>query len=519
MSNRTKGASLVAALSLALPAVAEAHRRPTADPIVQHVVPLPVSVTEVEFPGYTAEGSRLLAGAASTEWDGTQIVSFTENGSNLRCLTCGDWHGAALTKPFAFEDGRRVLVRIGDQTAVSPADHGVVECAPSVLDCKTAKVVPIIAPSAGDPNVEQDQREFRIAPDGVHVALSQIRRSATGRSTGVGIVGRLVRQQDSYRVADARVVATGGELKGFTPDGKSVTYARFLGAYEAGNPDDVRIRLRRGTETRLTYALDWDEDVDLGPRRWRGRNWMVVGSARGRGLLEAVSQVWRPTAIEAGLSALPFAVFLNRSAEIAEPWLVDLAAARAGDLGRPLAPGAVAAGWDSRAVTRWKPDGTAIVFWQKRIGGTGTRVVVDRLPARRPKHIHADPTPTPSWAPPLAGFVPRDPPLPQARPGRVSGSMNVVTGPSPLAGYLRFIQITYANFADRRGFVINGIERSYYDAPALYGGRSLYSASLTVSGWHTGYLKATDVPISTAAIGGTIESEVDGRHLALGPLP
>jgi hypothetical protein len=520
MSNRTKVASFVAAFSsLALPVVAEARPRSTADPIVQHVVPLPASVTEVEFPGYTEDGSRLLAAAASTQWDGTHIVSFTEQGSKLRCLTCRVWHGAALTKPFAFEDGRRVLVRVGDQTAVSPADHGIVECTPSVLDCNKAKVVPIIAPSGGDPNVEQDQREFRIAPDGVHVALSQIRSTATGLSTGVGIVGRLVRQPGSYRVADARVVATGGELKGFTPDGKSVTYARFLGAFEAGNPDDVRIRLRRGTETRLTHALDWDEDVDLGPRRWRGRNWMVVGSARGKGLLETVSQVRRPTAIEAGLSALPFAVFLNRSADIAEPWLVDLAAARAGDLGRPLAPGAVAAGWDSKAVTRWKPDGTAIVFWQKRIGGTATRVVLDRLPARRPKHVHADRTPTPTWAPALAGFVPRDPPLPQARPGRVSGSMTVVTGLSPLVGYQRFIQITYASFADRRGFVINGVERSYYDAPALYGGRSLYSASLSVSGKHTGYLKATNVPISTAAIGGRIESEVDGRHLALGPLP
>jgi hypothetical protein len=519
MSHRITAASVAAAFSVALPGLAEARKEPAPEPIVQHVVPLPASVTEVQFPGYTADGSRLLAGATSTEWEGTQIVSFSENGSKLRCLTCGVWNGPVLVKPFAFEDGRRVLVRIGDQTALRSADHGVLECAPSVVNCRTAKVVPIVAPAADDPNVEQDQREFRIAPDNEQVALSQIRRSADGRSTGVGIVGKLVRRAAAYHVVDARVVAMDGELKGFTPDGKSVTFARFLGAFEAGNPDDVQIRLRKGRETRLTYALDWDEDVDLAPHRYRGRNWMVVGSARGKGLLETVSQVKRPTAIEAGLSALPFAVFLNRSADIAEPWLVDRASARAGHPGRPLAPGAVASGWDSRAVTRWKPDGTAIVFWQRRIGGTGTRVVIDRLPARRAKHAHAGRTRTPRWAPPLAGFVPPDPALPQSRPGKVSGQMQIVTGPSPLPNFQRFVEIAYTNFADERGFVIDGVERSYYDAPGLYGGRSQYTADLTVSGKHTGFLKANKVVITTAGIGGTIESNVDGRRLALGPLP
>ena len=519
MTHRITAAAAIAAFSLALSGSADARRMPAPEPVVRQVVALPESIRGVQFPGYTADGSRLLAAATSTEWDGTQIVSFAESGSKLRCLTCGAWSGPALLKPFAFEDGRRVLVRIGEQTAVSSADHGVLECAPSVLDCRTSKVVPIVSPSADDPNVEQDQREFRIAPDNEHVALTQIRRSAGGRSTGVGIVGKLIRGADAYRVADARVVAVDGELKGFTPDGKSVTFARFLGAFEAGNPDDVQIGLRKGRESRLTYALDWDEDVDLAPRRYRGRTWMVVGSARGQGFLETVSQVRRPTAIEVGLSALPFAVFVNRGADIAEPWLVDRTSARAGQLGQPLAPGAVASGWDSRAVTRWKPDGTAIVFWQRQIGGTGTRVVIARLPGRRARQAHAGRTPTPRWAPSLAGFVPPDPALPQSRPGKVSGHMQVVTGPYPLPSFQRFVEITYVNFADRRGFVIDGVERSHYDAPGLYGGRSQYSADLTVSGSHAGFLRATDVVVTTAGIRGTIESEVDGRRLSLGPLP
>src|SRR6185436_13852082 len=147
------------------------------------------------------------ASATSGGFPGTQLVTFTEGGTDLRCLTCATWRGADLLKPIAFPDGRRVLVRVGPQSPVAPADHGVVECAPSVRDCRSARVVPIVPPSAGDANVEQDQREFRLAPDGVHVGFTQVRRTAGGRPTGVGIVGTLARRGDTYQVDGARVVA------------------------------------------------------------------------------------------------------------------------------------------------------------------------------------------------------------------------------------------------------------------------------------------------------------------------
>jgi hypothetical protein len=67
--------------------------------------------------------------------------------------------------------------------------------------------------------------------------------------------------------------------------------------------------------------------------------------------------------------------------------------------------------------------------------------------------------------------------------------------------------------------VLDGVERSHYEPPALYGGRSLYTASLTVSGRHTGYLRAESVGIGALAIRGTITSELDGELMTLGPLP
>jgi hypothetical protein len=500
----------------AVPATAGAER------VVTRAVQLPATITKVQFPSYTADGSRILAAAQSAQFQGTQLVSFTQTGSGLRCLTCGHWTGAPMQKMFPFPDDRRILVRIGVQSAVTPAGHGVVECSPSVLDCRAAKVVPITPPFQDDPNVVQSQREFRISPDRKHVALTQIRTTRGGAIEGVGIVGRLVRRSDGYRVAGARVVATGGELKNFTPDGRGVLVARFDGAAEAGNPDDVRIDLRTGRETRVTYAPDWEEDIDIPDQRFRGRRWMVVGSARGTGLLETVSQIRRPLAIQPAISGLPYRVFTLRNAEIAEPWLNSLSAERRGRLGQALAPGAVAAGWNSRPNFTWKPDGTAIVYWQERIGDTDTtRVVVSSLPDRRPqqppevKSIQA-----PGWAPPLQGYVPPDPSPPTSRRGRVSGRLDVELEAAPPGSiYEHFIRVRYTNFADRRGYVINGVESGYYDPAGIYGADSLYSADLVLSGLHHGYLRASKVAITAGGIDGKIESRLDGRHLELGPLP
>lgn len=508
-------AALAAIIAMAVPAAAVSK-----EPVVTRAVPLPSSITRVQFPNYTADGSRILAAARSTEFEGTQLVSFSAAGSDLRCLTCG-WAGPEMQKVFPLPDGKRVLVRIGVQSVVTPAEHAVVECTPSVLDCRQAAVIPIEAPSAGDPTVVQSQREFRVAPDGRHVALTQIRTTRRGSIDGIVVVGRLVRRASSYRVVDARVVAERGEVKGFTPDGQAVLVARFNAPVEAGNPDDIRVDLRSGRETRVTYHPDWEEDLDIAAQRWRGRRWMVVGSARGTGLLETVSQLRRPGAIEPAISGLPFRLYTLRNPEIAEPWLVSLSAERRGRLGQPLAPGAVASGWNSRPNFVWKPDGTAILFWQRGVADENrTRVMVARLTQRRPRPHRARPTPASRWAPALAGYVPRDAPQPTSRKGRVSGRMRVeLAAAPPGSGYERFIRVRYVNFADRRGYVIDGVESGYYDVPGLFGADSRYSADLVLSGRHRGYLRASNVVIEPGAIRGTIRSRVDGRTLALGPLP
>ena len=207
---------------------------------------------------------------------------------------------------------------------------------------------------------------------------------------------------------------------------------------------------------------------------------------------------------------------------IAEPWINSLSAERHRRMGTPLAPGAVAAGWNSRANFSWKPDGTAVVFWQRGVEDPDkTRVVVSRLPQRPSgKAPKVRPTGTPRWAPRLNGYFPPTQRWPRSRRGRVSGRMIVEVHAAPATSkYRRFIHVRYRNFADRRGFVIHGVESGYYDLSGFFGGDSLYSARLTVSGRHHGFLAASKVAINAGSIDGTIASRLDGHRLRLGPLP
>jgi hypothetical protein len=409
-------------------------------------------------------------------------------------------------------------VRVGEQSPVQPADHAVLECTPSVADCRSASLVPLVPPAVRDGAVVQDQRELRISPDGRTVALSQVRRRPDGDNALVAVVGRLRRTDDAraYEITEPRVVSSLGELKNFTPDGRAVLVAAFTTMPDrAANPDIVRIDLATGDQETVTVADDYDEDISLSP----DQDWYVVASGRGSGLFETVSQVRRPNLLGPGLEPLTAYLFTHHRRELLEPWLVRAGAEQNGEQGQRLNPDSARDGYDARTLVTWHPSGDRILFWEARGDPSGpptgdTRIVVARLSDRRAvtrAPAPGSPSPEPRWAPPLAGYVP--PPFPDqpSRAGEASGTATVTEGPGPAPGQ-RTIEVRYDRFSDDGEWIIDGTESATYDDGLL--GATTYTADLTLSGDHHGFLRA-DATISAATLDGTVDSEVDGRTLHL----
>lgn len=486
---------------------------PAPEPIDLSVVPLPATVTSGQFPWWTEDGSRLLFSAAIAGVPGVQLASVAPDGSDFRCLTCATAAPGAppLLKPIPFSDGARVLLRVGNQTPISAADHAVLECAPSVLDCATAVLVPIEPPSASDANVVQDQREFRPAPDGSHVGFTQVRGDGGGSATTTAIVGRLERAADRYLVLDAHVVSTLGELKQFTPDQQGVIVAAFSqNPFGAANPDDVRIDLATGAVSRITAQPDYDEPVEISP----DGEWLAVGSGRGGAFFSVFSQVPRPGIVNVGLEAVTAFFFVNHRDQLLEPWIIDRYGERGDYVGQQVNPESSAAGWDARTIMNWHPDGTRLTYWE---GATtagvvpSTRLVVATLSSRTPVATSILPQPIPplEWAPVLAGFVPPAI-VPASRPGAVSGVASV----SYTAGSPQHLTVVYDDFSDDGRAIVDGTESVVWTSGLA--GEMTYDAAVTLRGCRQGALHATDAHISGITnFGGRVESEVDGRLLVL----
>lgn len=486
---------------------------PDGEPTVSvAVVPLPASITEVQLPWWTADGSRIVFSARSTDFDGMHIATVVPDGSDFQCLTCGISPGTPpLMKPIAFDDGRRVLVRVGNQTPFTNGTHAVLECNPSVVQCDEAALVPVEVPA--DPLIIQPQREFRVAPGGNRVGLTQMRANRRGDPTYVAIVAGLRREVDRYVLDDPRVVSDRGELKQFSPDGSVAYVSEFVEGPEAGNGDVMAIDLKTGESSRLTTFPDYDEPVEPSPVS----EWFTVGSARGAAIFEPLAQVRRPNVIGAALSPMALYLFNTYRDELLEPWLITARSEADGEMGVLLNPGSIAAGWEGRMIPNWHPDGNRVVFWEADVDSTagsadaGSRLVVSTVDGLGPGTERPAPTtPDLGWAPSLAGYSPGGPYIPESREGAVSGRMDVtVTSAASLT-----IDVTYTGFSDDGEWVLDGTEWILNVGGPT--GSVEYAADIQVSGGHEGYLRAVDVRGNAiAGFTGRIESAVDGAARVL----
>jgi hypothetical protein len=282
--------SLVIGAMLAVGAVGTAAAEASAaafpfEPIAIKRINLPANIKEATRPLFTNDGKHLLF------WFDDELWITTLEGKDVSCLSCGEANsprspGEDLATPFP--DGKRVF--FGGYKQPGAGQMAVLECAPSVIDCKTKKVLPVdfspsqptAIPPGGAQTVAQGNllgsATPKLSQDGLHVGFSDLRSDSLLNM----VVGKLRRAGDKYEVVEPRVLNPQGpksatdpniaawsdsgalfEFKSFINGGRDATYVQ-VGGIQTG-VDVWSVNLATGKRTRLTAHPDWDEDNAVSP--------------------------------------------------------------------------------------------------------------------------------------------------------------------------------------------------------------------------------------------------------------
>jgi hypothetical protein len=384
-----------AVLTLAVAsATAAAATTPPFYAIDRQAIPLPKGFA-ASTPIWTKDGHHLLFSNKG------QLYRIGATGKGLTCLTCSLANDPKIAPGVqeafkdVFPDGKRILW--GDFTRAF-----VLECAPSVLRCTHATLLPIdvaaAAPAGGAFTL--DSGVWHLSPDGQHLGWT-----ATRLDTRPMLVGTLRRQASGYVATDVKVVNPPGitsltdpdprhwtnagslyELKGFADGGRSVTY---VNSQEEGNPDVYSVDLRTGARTRLTANPDWDEDNGQSPD---GALWLLH-SDRGMHRVDAAGLLPRRSFVDYPISANAAIYYVGTPKGFQcdlQPWLLPASGDDDGRLlGQPLDPydgGDVHAQNNVPGRGAWSPDSTRVALTEMSYkSGLG----IDRLLVAR---LHRAPT-------------------------------------------------------------------------------------------------------------------------------
>ncbi len=471
------------------------------NPAIERVIlEMPDGVKNPVNPRYSEDGQSIYFAGTPTAGGRQEIYQISVDGSQVECLTCGVSieETGNLGKPVPFQDGSGRIVVVVDVPGQSPR-YSVFE---DGVDGR--QLVPITTPPGGGYAIDQ-QREMRVSPDGTHVLFTRIVLGPDNLVQALPIVGTLTRTEDGYVVEDARVVYPTGEGKQWTPDGKGVVI--LGGAYEAGNVDDIVVDLETGEVRRVTANLDYDEDMDYSPNQ----QWIAIGSTRGLDALTPMTRIVRPNFLPTYVSApvyYQYAIPINVSNQ---EWLVAAEDELKRENGIPLFD--TGDGWAARSMPSWNTDGTAVTFWESSVDDpTQSRLVIANLKyTTSVGPVAADrSTPNPDWAPELGSYVPTTTPLPAtgSYAGAGGGTAVVSEAPDPTDPTRTIRTVTYTDYVNEDGMILNGTESADYTANQ---GNVHYVADITVSGTHSGYLKA-DATISPfeQSLTGYITSDLDG---------
>ena len=482
------------------------------EPVVIQKITLPSSITEASTPVFTSDGHHLLFFSALHLW----IVA--DDGTGLTCLSCGVANEPTVVQAeqegFAteFPDGKRVFFGAAGSLAV-------LECAPSLVQCTTKQILPVdlsavrptamVTPGGGSgvqPTVNlANGSSPKLAPDGVHVAFSDIRTDAAELMT----IATLTRGTTSYTASDAHVLNPVGptgltdtdtdawsdaaalfEFKSFGDGGAYGTYVQ-VGGEASLNPDVWKVDFATGVRTRLTAQADWDEDDAPSPD---GRSILVESDRTMHRVDEFGGLVPFRGFIDAPKVAIAAGYFVDSAAARQcdlQPWLYPAAGDEGGNLmGEPIQPytgGDVHAANNVSGFPQWSPDGTEIALNTESYttNASAPYLLVAHLVSRKPT------TPLPvvssepgAWAPAPAdyhGTIDTDGAV--VLNGKAAGTATVVY--ANLAGVVGGSDtVSYDNYSDDGIDTVNGTDS--IDYPTINSGPIVLATNLTLTGRDSG---------------------------------
>lgn len=426
-STRTRlRAGLLAACAAALLLVPAASARTPLETVHLQKIQLPQSVQNAGYPVYAHDGDHLLF-FANVKADGhlnpdpargkLHLWIVGTDGKGAHCLSCstdeplvGEAEQPGVVQPFP--DGKRVFY--------GPyGDPRILQCTPTVLDCRTSKTYTIdlsparpanslIAPGGALTSPAADvggAASPKLSPDGKTIAFSDVRTDSAESM----ILARLAFAGDHYTITDPRVLNPAGptsatdpdtnawsesaglfEFKTFVDGGRAVTYVQ-VGGEASGNPDLWKLDLKTGKRMRLTASPEWDEDMSYSPD---GRDMLVSIDSQGRHYVDWMGLVpFRGFLDASWIAAVAAEDVSSAKLRSCAPFAAALLPAAGDDGGRligqvlqPYDGGAIRDAGENNGWPSWSPDSTAVAL--------STQNLNTLLPARHLVVAHFDRKPT-----------------------------------------------------------------------------------------------------------------------------
>ncbi|WP_248928334.1 hypothetical protein [Paenibacillus hamazuiensis] len=494
-------------------------------------VPLPSSVKKLESSTYTYSGKVLIIYKTENDIntaDFWNIAVLNDDGTNFKVI----YSGVIPTKPkspgiriMPFQDNKRVL--LGDY---------VLECAPSIDNSTSAKIVPVVFPSSlvDDARITRHWSEIIIAPDNKHMSWT-ILRSDIGGAAAIGVLDR---KTDSYVLEKVQLISTiptfkndpnrpgfmipnplrGGEVKQFVKGGNAIS---VVGGKAFSTPDSVVQDLNSENTTQITYTPGYDETTIFSPDERLG---MVMSTRFSEhtdpaifGLMPRPYGIYTFTDMMWPLYTYAITGVRNFRDGNIGPVLIDInrSKTQAGYKGVQLTTDT---NWVYYSPMSWHPEGKRAMWLEVYRGSGGSQMriqKVDLLDYKPHKPVPIKPTTDniPYGIKDLTVLSSVNPNVDGKIAGKSSGYLIYKrSGSSIFSGQS---EVQYVNFSDDGVNFYNGYEKTTINAA----GESRYEANVQLTGAKQG---ETKFRATFSALGGAtpakllFDTDADGKPKSYG---